>query len=320
MRLFAKIYLFIQSILFISFLIKLTNADCNACKLLVHTFLVGLERTKKGNFAGGNTAWEEKKLGTYKTSETRFLEISENVCSVDSLEEKDRDKYGSKSQVQSKCHTVMEDNEEHVEEWFKLHQEKYPNMEDYLCIDKLKFCCPSGHYGTECKACPGLMTDGSVCFGRGTCNGDGNRKGSGKCSCDEGYVGSQCSNCASHYFEKNKSDSSLECEKCFEGCAKGCTSGGPKGCMACRTGYEMKEEGCVDIDECKTEEIKCTKANQICKNNIGSYDCVCADGYIINRKTNECELDITEKSQEEGSTNEEINKANDEKPLEKEEL
>ena len=39
-----------------------------------------MKRTSKGNFGGGNTAWEDKKLGNYLTSETRFEEIVEKMC------------------------------------------------------------------------------------------------------------------------------------------------------------------------------------------------------------------------------------------------
>uniref|UniRef100_A0A0K0FBK9 Cysteine-rich with EGF-like domain protein 2 n=1 Tax=Strongyloides venezuelensis TaxID=75913 RepID=A0A0K0FBK9_STRVS len=267
------------------------HGDCTACKLLVDTFLVGLEKTKKGNFAGGNTDWEEKKLGTYKKSETRFLEIIEFVCKKDSLD--DKDTYSHISNIEFKCHTLLENHEEEIEEWFKNDQDKHSDMKEYFCYDKFKLCCPSGYYSSECKPCPGLLSNGKVCYGRGTCNGDGLRKGTGKCSCDEGYAGPYCNNCASQYFENIKTDSYIECEKCYEGCAKGCKSSGPKGCTACRTGFEMNEElGCIDIDECLDGEKKCTKANQICKNNIGSYNCLCADGYILNGKTNECEVDI----------------------------
>ncbi len=40
----------------------------------------GLKKTAKSNFGGGNTDWEEKNLGTYAFSETRLIEITENIC------------------------------------------------------------------------------------------------------------------------------------------------------------------------------------------------------------------------------------------------
>lgn len=34
--------------------------------------------------------------------------------------------------------------------------------------------------------------------------------------------------------------------ECFNGCASGCTSAGPKGCRACRSGYlKNEEDGCI---------------------------------------------------------------------------
>jgi hypothetical protein len=39
-----------------------------------------MRNTKLNNFGGGNTDWEERKLGSYSTSETRFEEVMENIC------------------------------------------------------------------------------------------------------------------------------------------------------------------------------------------------------------------------------------------------
>lgn len=39
-----------------------------------------MERTARYNFEGGDTAWQEQKLGSYATSETRFIEILETLC------------------------------------------------------------------------------------------------------------------------------------------------------------------------------------------------------------------------------------------------
>jgi protein disulfide-isomerase len=43
-------------------------------------FIKNLDKTSKGNFGGGNTDWEDRKLGDYLYSETRFEEILENIC------------------------------------------------------------------------------------------------------------------------------------------------------------------------------------------------------------------------------------------------
>ncbi|KAK6042596.1 hypothetical protein COOONC_19899 [Cooperia oncophora] len=50
----------------------------------------GLRRTARHHFAGGDTAWEERKLGKYATSETRFIETMEDICHKSSLKNTDR--------------------------------------------------------------------------------------------------------------------------------------------------------------------------------------------------------------------------------------
>ena len=55
----------------------------NECSLKLHVcspYLQGIKKTAKSNFGGGNTDWEEKNLGTYAFSETRFIEITEGIC------------------------------------------------------------------------------------------------------------------------------------------------------------------------------------------------------------------------------------------------
>jgi len=39
-----------------------------------------MERTAKGNYGGGDTAWEEENKRVYKNSELRLVEIQENLC------------------------------------------------------------------------------------------------------------------------------------------------------------------------------------------------------------------------------------------------
>ncbi|KAK2489047.1 hypothetical protein MC885_021321 [Smutsia gigantea] len=56
-------------------------------------------------------------------------------------------------------------------------------------------CCP-GHYGSECRACPGGAS--SPCSGHGVCV-DG-MSGSGQCRCLSGFAGSACELCAPGAF------------------------------------------------------------------------------------------------------------------------
>lgn len=40
-----------------------------------------MERTAKGHYGGGDTAWEEENGKIYKNSELRLVEIQESLCS-----------------------------------------------------------------------------------------------------------------------------------------------------------------------------------------------------------------------------------------------
>lgn len=89
----------------IFFCLSLASANvaeqkCLQCKFLVETFKAGMRKTEKQHFAGGNTDWEERKLGKFATrwvtlssflqfitcfSETRFIEVLESTCKKDVL-------------------------------------------------------------------------------------------------------------------------------------------------------------------------------------------------------------------------------------------
>lgn len=42
--------------------------------------LQGIESTSRGKYEGGDSAWEEEKLLSYKKSEVRLIEIQEKLC------------------------------------------------------------------------------------------------------------------------------------------------------------------------------------------------------------------------------------------------
>lgn len=107
----------------------------------------GMEKTSRGKHAGGDAAWEEEKLRSYKTSEIRLVEVQEHLCS-------------NVRRGQDQCHAMANDHEHLLEEWFLHKQTDLPDLYAWLCIEQLKMCCPDGHYGPECKQC----TD---------CNGNG---------------------------------------------------------------------------------------------------------------------------------------------------
>ncbi|KAK7790615.1 hypothetical protein R5R35_005600 [Gryllus longicercus] len=240
---------------------------CDVCKVFVNSFKKGIERTSRGNFAGGDTAWEEEKLGSYYRSEVRLVEIQEKLC-LDVQE------------GESQCHTLAENSEYHVEHWWFKKQDEEPDLEKFLCITALKLCCEPGQYGSECDPCPGYPDN--ICGGKGNCKGSGTRDGSGQCVCNTGYAGKLCDRCAVNYFNTSDKDDKISCSPCHKSCQSGCTDGSPKGCKDCKPGWQMEPSvGCVDINECKTSKNVC-QSNEVCINNEGSF--ICRDVAHLGRK------------------------------------
>lgn len=102
---------------------------CKACTVLVESFNLGLERTKRGKHAGGDAAWEQEKLRAYKKSEVRFVEIQEQLCT-------------EVKRGQDHCHTLSNDHESLIEDWFTHKQDEEPDLHAWLCIKQLSVCCP----------------------------------------------------------------------------------------------------------------------------------------------------------------------------------
>lgn len=177
-------------------------------------YFQGLERTSKGKFEGGDASWEEEKLGSYAKSEIRLVEIQEKLCS--DVEE-----------GRHQCYALHEQHDAEIEEWWFTYQDTEPDVFTYLCIDKLKHCCPDFHFGTNCTPCDGYPNN--VCSNNGKCKGSGTRKGSGKCACNEGYSGEKCDQCAQMYFEMYRDETKLLCSKCHPACDGKCTKAGPTG-------------------------------------------------------------------------------------------
>ncbi|XP_015110384.1 cysteine-rich with EGF-like domain protein 2 [Diachasma alloeum] len=237
--------------------------SCAACKILAESFKKGIEKTKRGKFEGGDTAWEEDKLSSYSKSEVRLTEIQENLC-----------KDVKKGETQ--CHDLAMELENAIEEWWFSHQDAYPDIYSYICIEHAKRCCPKDHYGPECAECPGFPD--KVCSNNGKCKGAGTRKGNGQCLCDKNYRGETCSECARGYYESYRDENKLLCSDCHPSCADGCTGGGPGKCQGgCKDGWRLVEkEGCVDINEC-LESKKYCPGNQFCVNKDGNYSCLTCD-------------------------------------------
>jgi hypothetical protein len=200
--------------------LKTLTEKCDTCKTLVSKFQSELKRTAQGNFGGGNTAWEERKLGTYLNSEIRYEEIFENLCSKDD----------------DACHKLLEDHEDYLLDLFKTHNKAFESiLRKTFCIDVAKICCPAEHFGPDCTPCVKDQWN-AVCSQNGRCNGDGYREGDGQCNCRYGYEGSLCQNCMSSFYPKRIRTSSVECAACPKECAS-CLN--VTYCASCKNGYQM---------------------------------------------------------------------------------
>ena len=63
---------------------------------------------------------------------------------------------------------MAEAQESLIEKWWFEDQKLNSNLQDWLCIQQLKVCCPNHHYGPDCRPCPGLI-ESSECSGSGKC-------------------------------------------------------------------------------------------------------------------------------------------------------
>ncbi|CAG5087212.1 Oidioi.mRNA.OKI2018_I69.PAR.g11484.t1.cds [Oikopleura dioica] len=222
-----------------------TKTECEACKRLQEGIERNLKKTKNQNFGGGNSKWEESRLGPWATSESRMIQTIEYACEGD-----------------FRCSSFLEEYEEDVEDWFKTGPDSAPEEDriDFFkefCVEKSKSCCEDKNsFGKDCQACPTNVNQ-EVCSGRGTCEGAGDRKGKGGCKCNHGYSGKHCDECSSEYFlekEVSMTEKPL-CTKCLHKC-KQCK--GEKGkCLGCRDGYEVEGEIAEDgTHDCKKPKPK----------------------------------------------------------------
>lgn len=79
---------------------------------------------------------------------------------------------------------------------------------------------------------------------------------------------------------------------CLSVSSKKCDPTKEKCKNACSAGFEYKNDGCVDVDECLVDEYACD-SSQICINDIGGYRCDCKIGFNLDATTNAC-VDINE--------------------------
>ncbi|XP_058683424.1 cysteine-rich with EGF-like domain protein 2-A [Poecile atricapillus] len=233
---------------------------CSTCRGIVDRFNQGLADTAKKNFGGGNTAWEEKTLSKYESSEIRLVEIIENLCDSSNFE----------------CNNMVEEHEELIEKWWFKLKKKYPDLFKWFCIETIEVCCPAGTYGPDCLACRGGSE--RPCHGNGHCDGDGTRGGDGSCSCKKEYTGQFCLDCSSGYFSSLRNETHSVCTACHAAC-KTCTGSSNKDCQDCKEGWIKNEDGaCVDLDECASSPCK---DHQYCLNTDGSFSCKACDASCV---------------------------------------
>lgn len=223
----------------------------------------GIEKTKRGKFEGGDSAWEEDKLKSYSKSEVRLTEIQENLC-------KDVER------GEDQCHTLAGELEQTIEDWWFHHQTENADIYTYICIEHTKTCCPKDHFGAACTPCQGFPD--KVCSNNGKCKGSGTRKGNGQCACDRGYTSTNCEKCAFGHYESYRDENKLLCSTCHAACAGACKGAGPADCLeSCKEGWQMMgERGCQDINECLQSKKYCP-GNQFCVNKEGNYSCLGCD-------------------------------------------
>uniref|UniRef100_A0A8C2XSZ2 Cysteine-rich with EGF-like domains 2 n=1 Tax=Cyclopterus lumpus TaxID=8103 RepID=A0A8C2XSZ2_CYCLU len=258
------------------------KSACSTCQQVTDNF----NRTTKQNFGGGNTAWEERTLSKYETSEIRLMEILEGLCDSSSFE----------------CNHMLEEHEEHFETWWFKRKTKHPDLHKWFCIDTIKTCSCVG--GSEWP-CHGKWT---LRWRRGLA------EATESAGCDNGYDGDSCEACV----EKKTEAKSVFCvHRCLPHCSAShavtdvneCSADpspcgeeqycvntdGSYSCCASATTADVIVVGllfqsgwcisfvlcCVfpDIDECSQPEPVCTKEHEQCVNTKGSHVCACSSGY-----------------------------------------
>ncbi len=140
-----------------------------------------------------------------------------------------------------------------------------------LCND-----CAAG-YHAEAQACvlDTTCTESSCAF-RGSCE---DNSGVVVCTCDEGYAGSYCDECAPGYHENASQDA---CTK--DPCDPDPCTGEHQICEAdgncgCQDGYQDNDQNLSCLVDCQTAQLSCSEHGN-CSDASGQAICDCDLGYI----------------------------------------
>lgn len=116
----------------------------------------------------------------------------------------------------------------------------------------------------ECTRYPGLCDKQATCY---------NTPGSYACQCKQGFSGDGkiCTNGSSAVAPCMRTD------VCVGGICTDLSNGQYK--CECRSGYVLKNDACIDVDECKTSDSCSAVDNSECRNIPGSFLCACSLGF-----------------------------------------
>ncbi|XP_060570002.1 uncharacterized protein LOC132728362, partial [Ruditapes philippinarum] len=134
--------------------------------------------------------------------------------------------------------------------------------------------CKSGWEGINCEDDVDECLNDTACPTKSECL---NSEGSYVCKCKTGYVktgATRCEECDSRHFGE---DCARECTCDIEN-TEDCNH--ETGSCTCNQGWQGQDCS-EDVNECSSNSSICDfKAYSICRNNIGSYECICRDGFL----------------------------------------
>ncbi|CAF3508982.1 unnamed protein product [Rotaria socialis] len=172
------------------------------------------------------------------------------------------------------CNRTCPDFCDLVNNSFQCNCQKYPGYEyagDGKCLP-----CRGENYGVGCS-------EPCQCI-NGKCNKNATNVND-SCICEPGYQKPDCVKLMDQCENNNPCNSSTaDCTPNPNNGSAICT---------CKRGYEKFNltSVCTDIDECGRKMDNCTSESSVCHNTIGSYECICKNGYQL---TNGSCVDIDE--------------------------